>query len=396
MASVVFVHGTGVREKRYEDLLRGVRARLTDLRPDLDVLPCLWGEAHGARLRHGGASVPERSVRAGEGNIDAEDADVIWARLDADPLAELRALVEYGAGRPAYRPARGFAAERLAARVRTLAERPDVAAAAAVAGVAADLGAGAETVAEALPALVIDSADAVTGPAAVARAVVAATLHHGDARADGCLPMDGLERDALVRAIVGALGGSADPRGVLATAGRPLAASGMWFASWRVRRGRDRIVDGAVPPLGDILRYQVAGDGVRGCVARAVEAARENGPVTLLAHSLGGIACVDWLAAADNAGHGVDLLVTAGTQAPFLYELDALRALRAHEALPAHFPRWLNAYDVRDPLAYVAAPVFGTRAEDREFVTGQPLLRAHSAYWAHAPLYRWLAEEIPR
>ncbi|WP_331766360.1 hypothetical protein [Embleya sp. NBC_00896] len=396
MASVVFVHGTGVRKEGYEALLRLVRARLTRLRPDLDVLPCLWGEEHGARLHHGGASVPERVTRAGERSPSAEDADAIWALLDADPLAELSALARFGAKPRAYRPARRPPGDRLADEVRALTDRPDVLAAAEDAGLAADLLAGVETVADAVPALAIDNADAVTGPAAVARAVVAATLRHADGRAGGALSVDGVERDALTRTISGALGGSGDPRGVIAQAGRPLATSAVWFASWRVRRDRGRLTDGAVPPLGDILRYQVAGDGVRACVARAVEAARDRGPVTLLAHSLGGIACVDWLAAAGNARHGVDLLVTAGSQGPFLYELDALRALRVHEPLPRHFPRWLNAYDVRDPLAYVGGEVFGDRVQDREFRTGQPLLRAHSAYWAHAPFYDWLAEEIPR
>jgi hypothetical protein len=398
VASVVFVHGTGVRKEGYEALLRLVRGRLMRVRPDLDVLPCLWGEEHGARLHHGGASVPERVTRAGERNLSAEeaDADAIWAVLDLDPLAELSALARSGAGPRAYRPARRPLGERLADEVRTLADRHDVRAAAEHAGLVADLPAGAEIVAAVLPALAIDNADAVTGPAVVARAVVAATLRGADGRAGGALCVDGVQRDALARAISGALGGSGDPRGGIARAGRPVATSGVWFASWWMRRDRGRLTDGAVPPFGDILRYQVAGDGVRACIARAVEAARDRGPVTLLAHSLGGVACVDWLAAAGNAGHGVDLLVTAGSQAPFLYELDALRSLRAHEPLPCHFPPWLNAYDVRDPLAYVGGEVFGDRVRDREFRTGQPLLRAHSAYWAHAPFYDWLAEEIPR
>ncbi|MFI1379849.1 hypothetical protein [Embleya sp. NPDC020886] len=396
MASVVFVHGTGVRQDGYERLLHRVRTRLTRLRPDLDVLPCSWGQEHGARLHHGGGSVPERALRAGELGPVGAAGDEIWAVLDVDPLAELRALADLGDHVPrAYRPGRRPPGERLADEVRLLADRPDVVEAARRAELAADLPEGANTVAEALPALAIDHADAVTGPAAVARAIVAATQRRAATRAvgDGCV--DGTERDALVLAIRGALGGSGDPRGIGATVGRPLAIPALWFASWRVRHGRDRLTDGAVPPLGDILRYQVDGSAVRECVARAVAAAVDNGPVTLLAHSLGGIACVDWLAASDSPQHGVELLVTAGSQAPFLYELDALRALRAHEPLPDHFPRWLNAYDVRDPLAYVGGPVFGPRVIDHAFDTRQPLLRAHSAYWAHAPLYDWLAQEIP-
>ena len=73
-------------------------------------------------------------------------------------------------------------------------------------------------------------------------------------------------------------------------------------------------------------------------------------------HSLGGVACVDLLVEA--ALPQVELLVTVGSQAPFFYEIDALQSLRFGVPLPEHFPRWLNVYDLRDFLSYVAAGVF--------------------------------------
>jgi hypothetical protein len=45
--------------------------------------------------------------------------------------------------------------------------------------------------------------------------------------------------------------------------------------------------------------------------------------VTVVAHSLGEIACVDLLASSE--AHGVERLVTLGSQSPFLYQIDALK-----------------------------------------------------------------------
>ena len=81
--------------------------------------------------------------------------------------------------------------------------------------------------------------------------------------------------------------------------------------------------------------------------------------MVLIGHSLGGIACVDLLAGG-TLTH-VRLLVTVGSQAPLLYEMDALHGLRFGEPLPEHFPRWINLYDPHDSLSYKAAPLFQRR-----------------------------------
>ena len=86
--------------------------------------------------------------------------------------------------------------------------------------------------------------------------------------------------------------------------------------------------------------YLARGDAIRDFIAARIEAV--PGPVLLVAHSLGGIACVDLLARKDLPK--VKLLVTVGSQAYFLYEINALPSRKWGEKLPCHFPSWLNIY----------------------------------------------------
>ncbi|MEK8145750.1 hypothetical protein NKH18_44170 [Streptomyces sp. M10(2022)] len=54
----------------------------------------------------------------------------------------------------------------------------------------------------------------------------------------------------------------------------------------------------------------------------------------------------------------MELLVTVGSQGPFLYETGALPTLAHPDPLPGHVPPWLNLFDRRDLLGYAAEPVF--------------------------------------
>ncbi|MFD8819629.1 hypothetical protein ACFV23_51195, partial [Streptomyces sp. NPDC059627] len=116
-------------------------------------------------------------------------------------------------------------------------------------------------------------------------------------------------------------------------------------------------------------------------------------PVVVLAHSLGGIAALDLLVLRPLPQ--VALLVTVGSQAPFLYELGALPSLEPGCPLPAHVPPWLNVYDRRDLLSYLGAGVFPGRVRDVALDSRQPFPLSHSAYWSNPELYRVLAEELP-
>ena len=116
-------------------------------------------------------------------------------------------------------------------------------------------------------------------------------------------------------------------------------------------------------------------------------------PVVLIAHSLGGIAAVDLLVSQPLPS--VRLLVTVGSQAPFLCEIGALWSLPHGDPLPDHFPPWLNIYDPRDLLSYIGAPLFPRRVEDVEVNNKQPFPQSHSAYWACDRVYQLIRDAWP-
>ena len=133
--------------------------------------------------------------------------------------------------------------------------------------------------------------------------------------------------------------------------------------TYKVRRERRAISDASFAAAGDVVLYQKDGSGIRRLLQKEILAT--PGDVVVFAHSLGGIAAVDLLAMEDLSAK-VKGLVTIGTQAGFLYEIGALRSLRCDEehqdALPAHFPKWLNFWDPNDFLSYSAEAVFGKAA----------------------------------
>jgi pimeloyl-ACP methyl ester carboxylesterase len=143
-----------------------------------------------------------------------------------------------------------------------------------------------------------------------------------------------------------------------------------------LRRGRNDWTATTALPIGDILLYQSRGAEVQGYIRRAIEAAEP--PVTIVAHSLGGLACFDLLARRDPPE--VARLVTVGSQVSFFYEIGALSSLKPPQPLPEHFPKWCNIYDRHDFLSYVANPLFA-QVEDVEVKMGQPFPDSHSAYF---------------
>ncbi|MGI5461112.1 alpha/beta fold hydrolase [Streptomyces sp. CA-249302] len=163
---------------------------------------------------------------------------------------------------------------------------------------------------------------------------------------------------------------------------------------------RGRLTNSSAPALGDILRYQSKGADLRDHLRQHI--ATEAGPAAptvLIGHSLGGVALVDLLALSAAQGQplsGIRLLVTVGSQAPFLHELGALTGLEPGAGLPDGFPRWLNVYDRQDLLAFLAEPIFPAdpRVTDHEVVSGQPFPPSHSAYWKTDSLYDGVAEAV--
>jgi pimeloyl-ACP methyl ester carboxylesterase len=173
------------------------------------------------------------------------------------------------------------------------------------------------------------------------------------------------------------------------TVGSGLLRAGLWVATELgltrpAERKRVLLTSAASPAAGDIMVYLARGDAIRQHIADTV-AALDDG-VVLLAHSLGGVACVDLLATAAPAN--VRGLITVGSQAPYLHELGALPGLAPGAALPETFPvPWINVLDRRDLLSFLAEPVFGDRVRDVEINSRAPFPRSHSAYFGNPALY---------
>ena len=115
-------------------------------------------------------------------------------------------------------------------------------------------------------------------------------------------------------------------------------------------------------------------------------------PVAL---SLGGIALVDLLATWPRAP--VEACVTVGSQAPLLYTFDAIPSMRYDEADPPHLAMpWLNIYDSRDFLSFLAEPLFRrsdglASVVDLRVRSGKDFPKSHGAYWELDPVWDAIA-----
>jgi hypothetical protein len=382
--SVLFVHGTGVRGEGYARTFRLIGTRLAETAGGIPLNGCFWGDIEGARLHADGISVPGYRDTRGTGGPSAMEREVaLWSVLYTDPLYELRLLESMP---PAGEVAPGT--QPPAARLRALvaaytpsAELLALAVALPLTDAVAEVRSSPEFLAAVTTARVGDPGHVrAFARAVVAHAAVAAT-------GDGGPDLHGATRDAVVEGIVGELG--AQGRGIGEWLGRQLAGLAARAATPPLVRRRGGLTDMSTFAAGDILRYQARGDGVRRAIRAAIAASRTD-EVTLLAHSLGGIACVDLLVGEHIPQ--VRGLVTVGSQAPYLYEIGALTSLAHPAGLPDHFPRWLNIYDRRDLLGYVGAGLFPGRVVDVEVDNGQPFPAAHSAYWSNPATWAAVGE----
>ncbi|MGW1209792.1 alpha/beta fold hydrolase [Streptomyces sp. NPDC002499] len=392
MTAVVFIHGTGVREPGFSTLAGRVAAGLTELRDGLRFVPYYWGGGHGAKLVAGGASLPPEPGSTARGLADApggpaaaEDTAATWAMLYADPYAEL-ALAAAGAKSSGERPP-GFVPpqQKLQSQLAALAAQGDA--------TAAELGPGLTRAATDLAAHPLlgraaDALDPADLAVLAARSLVARVI--ADALdADAPLVPTGETRDAVANRLAEALG--VPPRGTeRGVRSLVLRAAGS-AAARAVERRRRALTEAAHPAAGDILRYLSRGDAVRADL-RTLVAGLEP-PVVLIGHSLGGIIALDTLIVTRIPQ--VRLLVTAGSQAPFLYESGSLPSLEHPAPLPPHVPAWLNLYDPRDLLGYLGGELFRGRVTDVAVDSKQPFPAAHSAYWTNPAVYRHIVEHLP-
>jgi hypothetical protein len=140
--------------------------------------------------------------------------------------------------------------------------------------------------------------------------------------------------------------------------------------------------------LADVIGYHRHRESIHAILReeleRAVEAA-DGAPVLPVALSLGGIALVDLLGEWRDAP--VEACVTVGSQAPLLYAFDAIPSMPYDEARPPYLPvPWLNVYDTRDFLSFLAEPLFRrtdglASVVDLRVRSGKDFPKSHSAYW---------------
>lgn len=181
-------------------------------------------------------------------------------------------------------------------------------------------------------------------------------------------------------------------------------------ASWlRTYLGREALVF-----FGDAFEYFRRGQGTvtdPGTIAQkadqalraaALRAEHLQEPLVLVAHSFGGMVCYDLLSSSLR-DLPVALWVTAGSQVALFAEMHSFRENPAgipsseqpYLSGPGKVDVWLNFYDLADPFAFRAEPVFGTdRVTDIPMPGRNKLITAHSAYFTDSFFYRTIAARL--
>jgi hypothetical protein len=393
--SIVFVHGTGVRLAGFIDTFRQARDTARQAGITCDFVDCAWGDSEGVEFR--GLSLPDGPAeQPGVPGLDPsgrtlseeeQDARKVqgedfaqWASLFADPWWELEKLCIRDSDGGDEEPLPGAQPAWEEAWERVNAYRPglDMQALLRRAHVEKDLWdaawssmAGGEI---ARSAFEHSARELPEAGQAFARAVVA-RLHQELVAVGSPGPSSETRRKMVERLLV-------DWEFVVLAGGTFLWNTVKRLGTPLIARHRATFSRAVAPAIGDILLYQSRGEKIRAFIERKIASAQ--GPVTVVAHSLGGIACVDLLAT--PGAPKVHRLVTVGSQAPLLYEIGALTSLVDKPGLPPHFPRWLNVYDRNDMLSYVAERLFegGT---DHEVISGQPFPDAHGAYHGNETMW---------
>jgi hypothetical protein len=403
--TLFFVHGTGVRKEGWVTTWGRVRdyARMNGIE-GVDFAGCDWGPRLGVALDLIPETLPAelatKDATGAPAPSEREVAAAAWALLLDDPLFELRLAGERAA--PATRVAVGELRpdQAAVAMLRSLAARAGALDLAGTDLEATEIARAAERIAAApelaAAARAVQSAADPDLLAGVARAVVARALAERRADPPGSAPaalLDGARRDALVARVAQALAPQAT-KGVLT---EWLQRKAVGFAArYATRAAEDRrqgLMGMSTPAIGDILFYQRRGGEIAAYLAARLQGLKR--PVVAVGHSLGGIMLVDLLS---RAGHPpVDLLVTAGSQSPMFYAIDALEHIRRGQAAPAPFTPWLNIFNRQDFLSFCAARVFPGVAgiRDEEVDPGVPFPESHSAYWTCGRVYELVRDAWP-
>jgi hypothetical protein len=392
---ILFVHGTGVRQPAYDRCLETIAAQLAKALAGYGLLPCYWGETEGCRLRANGASIPEYDTARAIGAVEEEELDIArWRLLYEDPDSEIDAFLGVPGEDGEFVPGTESLLDRVITMLNIKSERTEQLADALQLDSVWDkahgklikyLNAAADS-GRSIPELDAEFR------AALARALVAHALVLRQSGGGEDPSPTGADRDALIESVFNDWGGS--ERGLVQGAASwikdRIQRVALNLGTSKIARKRGLLSDAAYPGAGDILLYQARGEGIRCFIKAKIDSASR--PLVVIAHSLGGIACVDLLASKEL--RNVTMLITVGSQAPLLYELNALWSLPFGQHLPNHFPEWMNIYDKHDFLSYVGEGLFPNRVKDVLVNNGQPFPESHGAYWTNAEVWKAILGKI--
>lgn len=422
MITILFVHGTGVRVDGYDATLKTLQDRLhfpefSDLR--VEGVP--WGDNYGA-LRASKSVFRHAETGAKEYNEQDAQSDM-WRLLAADPMAALRLVAlnrsQYSGGKPGEQaPSKELneAIDGLQAPSR-YAELQDVLFRSGIEHVFSDACQmiKADKVYEkfrSVAARPLDPFYDALADTIVALSISIATERHNAspfAALDEDLRIELAEKIRKQLGDVSAswIGDWAKKLGGAALGGAAYAGSFVAITPY-LQWHRGPFSDAASPVAGDILVYQCRGDRIRAAIKSRMEQFKGD-EIVLLAHSLGGVACVDLLLEETDAEFKkqVKLLITVGSQAPYFYEINALQSLPYRDetkvsevaelaAAFKDFPTWVNLHNRRDFLSYVGGEVFPQnsavqpptpRVTDLEVHSRLPFPQSHTSYFTRGETY---------
>ncbi|MBE9230725.1 hypothetical protein IQ231_03215, partial [Cuspidothrix issatschenkoi LEGE 03284] len=366
MTTVIFIHGISVREPVLSQTFTQIKEKLREELPNLTVVSCAWGDSLGAKLNADGASIPLYDSTRNDNQAIQPDENIIrWAQLYQDPLYELRLLSLKTPEERDFTPGQEEPSKKLDTRVQQFEPSDELQAKLRECGIANVFADARQNVIKSpayQEALETISDTLTEYRDAIARAIIAESIAICEKKEEFApILTNSTLRDDVVTSLSSEIYYAE-------------AAIGDWLkeqlakllqppATGYLKRKRGVISDVTYPAVGDILLYQGRGQKIRDLIYKYIKDAEP--PVVLLAHSLGGIACVDLLVEQllneEKVIKKVELLITVGSQAPYFYEVNALQSLEfnsdRNQRLPNGFPEWLNIYDLQDFLSYIGGNI---------------------------------------
>ncbi|MFB2835494.1 hypothetical protein [Floridanema evergladense] len=392
MTTVIFIHGISVREPQFSEAFKTIKGELHKELPNLKVVACSWGSSLGAKLNADGASIPLYDSTRNDEQKGLDENIIRWMQLYQDPLYELRLLSLKTPEEQDFIPGQEEPSEKIDEKVKHLNPSDELQAKLKEAGIAEVFTQARQNVVNSTPyqkALGTISDTLTEHRDAIARAIIAESISVCEEQEKyTIIATDAILRDEVVKYLSREILDS--ERGVGDWLKESLSTLVISQTTDHLKRKRGVISDLTYPLVGDILLYQGRGQKIRALIQSYIEDAEP--PVVLLAHSLGGIACVDLLV--KEQLDKVKLLVTVGSQAPYFYETNALQSLEFGESLPEYFPQWLNIYDLKDFLSFIGGNIFPNKVQDILVDNQQPFPRSHGAYWTNNATWKAIVGRI--